>query len=844
MNFLNSVLRAGEKNKIKKIEDLTNQVNIWTDYFKKLTDSQLRAKTEEFRMRLSTEEDTIDTLLPEAYACVRETSDRVLGKRHYDVQIMGGIALHFGDIAEMGTGEGKTLVATLPSYLNALSGEGVHVVTVNDYLAERDANNMGRIHQFLGLKVSCLLSDMDTLERQKAYLADITYGTNNEFGFDYLRDNMILSELDAVQRGQKYAIVDEVDSILIDEARTPLIISGISDSPISWYIQLSQLVASFVIEEDYTVDVKKHAVAIKESGVRKAEDWLGVESLYQVENAKIVGQLYNALKAKELYKKDKDYVIIKNKVILVDEHTGRTMPDRRYGEGLHQSIEAKEKVIVEAETHTYATVTLQNYFKLYDKLSGMTGTASTEAAELQQIYKLGVVKIPPNKPSVRTDHDDYIFQTEESKLAAVVEDIKNRNMKGQPVLIGTVSVEKSEQLSKMLKQEHIRHNVLNAKNNKREAEIIADAGRKGAVTVATNMAGRGTDIMLGGNPEKIAETKMKKAHIKPPSEEEISENPEIIEVYSKAYNNAYKKAEIQVANEHEQVVKLGGLYVLGTERHESRRIDNQLRGRSGRQGDPGETRFYLSFEDELVQRFNFSTAQMIMKRFNFPDDVPIQAKTANKLMASAQSQMETLNFDSRKDIVKYDEILNTQRTLIYAERKKILHHEHAFLELERMLKNVVEEEILLALPKYGEDWDIENIKDTFSNKFNTNFSAEDLTDILTNNDKKNIKILTEKFYDAVHKTFEDKTNELVNNDKLNLLAEDTKETVSRKVLLDAIDRHWRWHLDEMVHLKSGITLRSFAQKNPLSEYESEGYELFQMMLFNIKQEATQKFLNI
>ncbi|MGB2970368.1 MAG: preprotein translocase subunit SecA, partial [Candidatus Nanopelagicales bacterium] len=566
-----------------------------------------------------------------------------LGQRHYDVQIMGGAALHLGNIAEMRTGEGKTLVSTLPAYLNALASDGVHIITVNDYLAERDSEWMGRVHRFLGLEVGCILSSMTPEQRRVAYNADITYGTNNDFGFDYLRDNMAWSKEEMVQRGHHFAIVDEVDSILIDEARTPLIISGPSDQEPKWYADFAKLVTRLDVEDDYEVDVKKRTVGILESGVEKTEDWLGMENLYEAVNTPLVGYLNNALKAKELFKKDKDYVVIDGEVLIVDEHTGRILAGRRYNEGLHQAIEAKEGVEIKAENQTLATITLQNFFRLYNKLGGMTGPAMTEAAEFSQIYKLGVVPIPTNKQNIRLDEPDLVYRTEEAKFAAVVEDIAERSEAGQPVLVGTVSVEKSEVLSKALRAAGVRHEVLNAKFHDREATIVAEAGRKGAVTVATNMAGRGTDIMLGGSPEFRASAQLADRGLSP------VETPE---EYEAAWADALDKEQESVKTEHEEVIELGGLYVLGTERHESRRIDNQLRGRSARQGDPGETRFYLSLQDDLMRRFNAAMVEAFLSRFNVPDDVPIEAKMVTRAIASAQGQVESQNFEIRKNVLK------------------------------------------------------------------------------------------------------------------------------------------------------------------------------------------------
>src|SRR6204780_2431764 len=630
-----------------------------------MSDVELRGMTDEFKQRLADGE-TLDDILPEAYAAVREASRRTLGQRAFDVQLMGASALHKGNIAEMRTGEGKTLTGVFPAYLNAISGKGVHVVTTNDYLARRDSEWMGRVHRFLGLEVGVILAEMTPPERKVAYAADVTYGTNNEFGFDYLRDNMAWSLDECVQRGHNFAIVDEVDSILVDEARTPLIISGPAEQSARWYTEFAKIVPRLRRGEDgdgdYEVDEKKKTVGILESGVEKVEDTLGIDNLYDPVNTPLVSFLNNAIKAKELYKKDKDYVVVNGEVLIVDEFTGRMLHGRRYNEGMHQAIEAKEGVQIKDENQTLATITLQNYFRLYDKLAGMTGTAQTEANEFHQTYKLGVVPIPTNKPMIRDDQRDMVYQTAQGKFDALVEDIVGRHRAGQPVLVGTTSVEKSEIVSKMLKRQGGPHEVLNAKYHEREAAIIAQAGRKGGVTVATNMAGRGTDIMLGGNPEFIADLELHQRGLSP------VETPEDFEA---AWPEAVAKAKRAVAEEHEEVVQAGGLYVLGTERHESRRIDNQLRGRSGRQGDPGESRFYLSLEDDLMRMFNSERVGAIMERLNIPPDVPVESKVVSRAIRSAQTQVEQQNFEIRKDVLKYDDVLNRQRKVVYGERREV-----------------------------------------------------------------------------------------------------------------------------------------------------------------------------
>ncbi|MGY4277924.1 preprotein translocase subunit SecA [Streptomyces sp. M18.1] len=702
MSVLSKIMRAGEGKILRKLHRIADQVNSIEEDFVDLSDAELRALTDEYKQRYADGE-SLDDLLPEAFATVREAAKRVLGQRHYDVQIMGGAALHMGYVAEMKTGEGKTLVGTLPAYLNALSGEGVHIVTVNDYLAERDSEMMGRVHKFLGLTVGCILANQTPAQRREMYGCDITYGTNNEFGFDYLRDNMAWSKDELVQRGHNFAIVDEVDSILVDEARTPLIISGPADQATKWYGDFAKLVTRLKkgeagntlkgIEEtgDYEVDEKKRTVAIHESGVAKVEDWLGIDNLYESVNTPLVGYLNNAIKAKELFKKDKDYVVIDGEVMIVDEHTGRILAGRRYNEGMHQAIEAKEGVDIKDENQTLATITLQNFFRLYKRhdhsgkelpgLSGMTGTAMTEAAEFHQIYKLGVVPIPTNRPMIRKDQSDLIYRTEVAKFEAVVDDIEEKHRKGQPILVGTTSVEKSEYLSQQLSKRGVQHEVLNAKQHDREATIVAQAGRKGSVTVATNMAGRGTDIKLGGNPEDLAEAELRQRGLDP---------EEHIEEWAAALPAALERAELAVKAEKEEVEKLGGLYVLGTERHESRRIDNQLRGRSGRQGDPGESRFYLSLGDDLMRLFKAQMVERVMSMANVPDDVPIENKMVTRAIASAQSQVETQNFETRKNVLKYDEVLNRQREVIYGERRRVLEGEDLQEQIQHFMNDTIE----------------------------------------------------------------------------------------------------------------------------------------------------------
>ncbi|MDT5298951.1 MAG: preprotein translocase subunit SecA, partial [Mycobacterium sp.] len=655
--MLSKLLRLGEGRMVKRLKKVAEYVNTLSDDMEKLSDAELRAKTAEFKKRVADGAE-LDDLLPEAFAVAREAAWRVLDQRPFDVQLMGGAALHFGNVAEMKTGEGKTLTCVLPAYLNALSGKGVHVVTVNDYLAKRDSEWMGRVHRFLGLDVGVILSQMTPDERRVAYGADITYGTNNEFGFDYLRDNMAHSVEDMVQRGHNFGIVDEVDSILIDEARTPLIISGPADGASNWYLEFARIAPLMEKDVHYEVDLAKRTIGVLEIGVEFVEDQLGIDNLYEAANTPLVSSLNNAIKAKELFLRDKDYIVRDGEVLIVDAFTGRVLLGRRYNEGQHQAIEAKEHVEVKAENQTLATITLQNFFRLYDKLAGMTGTAQTEAAELHEIYGLGVVSIPTNRPMVRTDQSDLIYKTEEAKYIAVVDDVVERYEAGQPVLIGTTSVERSEYLSKQFAKRRVPHNVLNAKFHEQEANIIAEAGRRGAITVATNMAGRGTDIVLGGNVDFLADKRLRDRGLDP------IETPEDYEV---AWDEVLPQIKAEVEDEAESVKEAGGLYVLGTERHESRRIDNQLRGRSGRQGDPGESRFYLSLGDELMKRFNGATLESLLTRLNLPDDVPIEANMVTRAIKSAQTQVEQQNFEVRKNVLKYDEVMNQQRKVVYAE---------------------------------------------------------------------------------------------------------------------------------------------------------------------------------
>ncbi len=834
MSVLNKILRAGEGRLLKRLESIARQVNALEDDFVAMTDEQLRALTDEYRERLADGE-TLDELLPEAFATVREAARRTLGQRHYDVQIMGGAALHLGNIAEMKTGEGKTLVSTLPAYLNALTGDGVHIVTVNDYLAERDSEWMGRVHRFLGLSVGVILSPMRPPERREAYACDITYGTNNEFGFDYLRDNMAWSIEERVQRGHNFSIVDEVDSILIDEARTPLIISGPADAATKWYTEFARLVPRLKrgdpekgVDGDYEVDEKKRTVGILEPGVTRVEDWLGIDNLYESVNTPLVGYLNNALKAKELFKRDKDYVVMNGEVLIVDEHTGRILAGRRYNEGMHQAIEAKEGVEIKQENQTLATITLQNYFRLYNKLSGMTGTAMTEAAEFDQTYKIGVVPIPTNKPLLRDDVADLVYRTEEAKLAAVVDDIGERHAKGQPILVGTTSVEKSENLSTLLRAAGIPHEVLNAKYHEREAAIVAQAGRKGAVTVATNMAGRGTDIMLGGNPEFMAAAELAQRGLSP------VDTPE---EYEAAWPDALEKAQRSVEAEHDEVTDIGGLYVLGTERHESRRIDNQLRGRSGRQGDPGETRFYLSLQDDLMRLFKADIVDSFLRRFNVPDDVPIEAKMVTRSIQSAQTQVESQNFEIRKNVLKYDEVMNRQRMVIYEERRKVLEG----ADLQEQIRGFIDDTIAGNVQAetaggFPEEWDLERLWTALRQIYPVGVEIDDLVEASGGD----MHGLSPEFLEAelradAHAAYDRREEEL---------GEEVARELERRVVLSVLDRKWREHLYEMDYLQEGIGLRAMAQKDPLVEYQREGFELFNAMMDGIKEESVGYLFNV
>jgi preprotein translocase subunit SecA len=826
VSLLDKILRAGEGRAVKELAKIAATVNQFESKISALTDDQLRNQTEIFKERIAKGE-TLDSLLPEAFATVREAAKRTLGQRHYDVQLMGGAALHRGNIAEMRTGEGKTLVSTLPAYLNALSGKGVHVVTVNDYLAERDSEWMGRVHRFLGLKVGVILASMTPAERRIAYQADITYGTNNEFGFDYLRDNMAWSLEDCVQREYNFAIVDEVDSILIDEARTPLIISGPADKATKWYVEFANIVNKLSKDQHYEVDEKKRTVGILEEGVTRVEEFLGIENLYESVNTPMIGYLNNAIRAKELFKRDKDYVVMNGELLIVDEHTGRMLAGRRYSEGLHQALEAKERIEIKDENQTLATITLQNYFRLYNKLGGMTGTAMTEASEFMQIYKLGVIPIPTNKSMQRIDQSDLIYKSEAGKFVAVAQDIVERHRKGQPVLVGTVSVEKSEELSAILKRNGVPHEVLNAKQHEREAAIIARAGVVGAVTVATNMAGRGTDIMLGGNPEFMADFELQRQGLNP------AETPE---KYEAAWPAEIAKQKAAVAKEHETVVALGGLYVLGTERHESRRIDNQLRGRSGRQGDPGESRFYLSLQDELMRRFNSGLVERFLTAAGMPEDSPLESKIVSNAIKSAQTQVESLNFEMRKNVLKYDDVMNKQREVIYSERREVLEGADIKDLVHTFLEETIEAYVSSATATgFAEDWDLNTLWVALKALYPISFTAEELAAEVGGINGLDSEFLLERVLADANAAYEKREADLTPT---------VMRELERKILLSVLDRKWREHLYEMDYLQEGIGLRAMAQRDPLVEYQREGYDLFAAMMDAIKEELVGFIFNV
>jgi preprotein translocase subunit SecA len=820
--ILDKISNLGEGRKLKHLEELARLTNTFEPEVDDLSDDDLRDKTPAFRERIDRGE-SLDDLLPEAFAVTREAARRTIGQRHFDVQLMGGAALHLGNIAEMKTGEGKTLVSTLPGYLNALEGGGVHIVTVNDYLAKRDSEWMGGIYRFLGLDVGLIQADMTPAQRRPAYAADVTYGTNNEFGFDYLRDNMAMQLDQCVQRGYRFAIVDEVDSILIDEARTPLIISGMVSDSAKWYQTFARVAPRLTKDVDYEVDESKYQVAVTEAGVAKVEEILQLENLYDNVNTMLVHHLHNALRAKELYKRDVAYVVTGGEVKIVDEFTGRVLEGRRYSEGLHQAIEAKEGVKIKEENQTLATITIQNYFKMYDKLSGMTGTAKTQLTEFEETYKIGVVEIPTNRPNIRADRQDLVYKSEDEKWDAVADDILARNEKGQPVLVGTVSIEKSERLSTVLNRRGIEHNVLNAKNHEKEAQIVAQAGSKGAVTVATNMAGRGVDILLGGNPEYLARTEMAAKEFDNDAYLLFEMEPEDRVAYEAAYDPILTKHKTSTDAEHAEVVELGGLYVLGTERHESRRIDNQLRGRSGRQGDPGESLFYLSLEDDLMRMFASDRVSSIMERLKWPEGEPIEAKMVSKAVENAQRQIEELNYERRKNVLKYDEVMNGQREVIYGERRKILEGQSLREQVLDFIEGAVVDTVNEWAPAgvYPDDWDREALLTALAELYPVSSSVEDIAGF------SEPEQLGDHFVAESIAAYEAKEA---------AMGADVMRELERVVLLNITDTKWREHLYEMDYLQEGIHLRAYAQRDPLVEYQREAFSMFEALTAAIQED--------
>ncbi len=832
-SLLKKIIGSKNDRELKKMQPLVDRINALEREISPLSDEALRNKTVDFRQRLSQGE-SLDDLLPEAFAVVREAAKRVLGMRHFDVQLIGGMVLHSGKIAEMKTGEGKTLVATLPSYLNALSGKGVHVVTVNDYLASRDAEWMGQVHRFLGLSVGCIIHGLTDAQRKDAYACDITYGTNNEFGFDYLRDNMKFALEDYAQRDHNFAIVDEVDSILIDEARTPLIISGPSETSSELYYGVNRIIPMLeqgeMIEHrdgkigpstreftgDYTVDEKAKAASLTEQGVASVEKLLNITNLFDPANIEVLHHVNQALKAHTLFKRDVDYVVKEGEVMIVDEFTGRLMPGRRWSDGLHQAVEAKEGVKIESENQTLATITFQNYFRMYDKLGGMTGTADTEASEFNEIYTLGVTVIPTNRPMVRIDQPDLIYKSEKEKFNAVVEDIKGRYEKGQPVLVGTISIENSERIAVLLKQYGVPHNILNAKQHDREALIVAQAGRKGSVTIATNMAGRGTDIVLGGNPELMAR-----------QEASQSDDPEA------ALPALLEKFQQQCAQEKEEVLAAGGLYILGTERHESRRIDNQLRGRSGRQGDPGESRFYLSLEDSLLRIFGSHRVAFIMEKLKIPENEPIEHNIISRAIENAQKKVEAHNFEIRKHLIEYDDVMNRQREVIYNQRKELLAGENIRETVSSIISETVEDIITTFCPPKtaAADWDWHAISDDISNLFSFTPTLPQEAEL----SGLNTEVLEAQLKEQVENRLKEREEEF---------SSPVLEHLMKVLLLQTIDGQWKDHLLSIDHLKEGIGLRSYGQRNPKEEYKREAYSLFMEMMGRIRQEVLQKLFRI
>ncbi|WP_042507254.1 preprotein translocase subunit SecA [Tropheryma whipplei] len=821
VKLLERILRAGEGRTLKRLRNIAHTVNAIEDEYKGCTDGELRTFAFDLKVRHQNGE-SLDSILPEAFAMVREASSRTLGLRHFDVQIMGGAALHMGYIAEMFTGEGKTLVATLPAFLNSLSGNGVHIVTVNDYLAGYHSQQMGRVYKVLGLETGVILADQDPSTRAQQYRADITYGTNNEFGFDYLRDNMAWSCAERVQRGHNFVILDEVDSILIDEARTPLIISGSSSGEVSrWFVEFAGIARALTAGEDYDVDERKHTVGVLEPGIAKVEDLLGISNLYESVNTPLISFLNNSIKAKELFKRDRDYVVLDGEVMIVDEHTGRILSGRRYNEGLHQAIEAKEGVEIKAENQTLATVTLQNYFRLYKKISGMTGTAVTEASEFMSTYKLPVVSIPTNKPNIRKDHPDVVYKNEQIKFENLADHVRECYTRGQPVLIGTTSVEKSEYVSKLLSKRGVRHEVLNAKNHAKEARIVAEAGRLRAVTVATNMAGRGTDIILGGNPEVLTAVELRRKGLDP------SKDPER---YEQAWSSAFPKLHRRTREEAEKVIEAGGLMVIGTERHESRRIDNQLRGRSGRQGDPGESRFYLSLTDDLMRKFNPGAESALAARV--PDDTAIESKLVSRAIRSAQAQVESLNAETRKNVLKYDDVLNRQRAAIYTDRSRILEGGDIADRVQAFLSDAIEE---IINSHAVTAWDFDALWADLKTIYPVGISIEELTDEAGGMGRITPDFVMREILSDAKFAYEKRESEI---------GPESMRDLERKVVLSVIDRCWRDHLYEMEYLKEGIGLRAMAQRDPLVEYQKEGFDMFEAMMGRIREESIGYLFNI
>ena len=849
MGLFSKIFGTYSEKEVKRVMPIVDKINGLEPEISKLSDEELTGKTQEFKKRLN-EGETLDDILPEAFAVVREASKRVLGMRHFDVQLIGGIILHQGRIAEMKTGEGKTLVATLPVYLNALTGKGVHVVTVNDYLAKRDSEWMGKLYKFLGLSVGLVIAGMNSEQKQKAYNSDITYGTNNEYGFDYLRDNMVIYKNDMVQRPLNYAIVDEIDSILIDEARTPLIISGTAAESSVLYSQaddfVKRLKSKVLVEEDikdfdqeednekydYIVDLKAKSATLTQKGIKKAEDYFKLENLNDLDNSDIVHHINQALHAHGIMKKDIDYIVKDGEVLIVDEFTGRIMYGRRYSNGLHQAIEAKEHVKIANESKTLATITFQNYFRMYDKLSGMTGTAMTEESEFREIYNLDVISIPTNKPMIRIDNNDVIYKNENAKFRAVVEDIKRSHEKGQPVLVGTVSIEKSEKLSSILKREGIKHEVLNAKYHEKEAQIIAQAGKFGAVTIATNMAGRGTDIMLGGNSEFLAKQEMKKQGF---SEELIeqstthneTENEEILKA-RETFSKLEQRFDNEIKEEKQKVVDAGGLKIIGTERHESRRIDNQLRGRSGRQGDPGESRFYIALDDDLMKIFGGDMVTSVYNTLGADENMPLEMGILSRAVESAQKKVEGKNFSIRKHVLQYDDVMNTQRGIIYKQRKQVLDGENIHENILHMINSVAEETIQEYVGN-GEEVNKEGLLQEIKTIFNVN----------------DLESLSKKHLDVQEITDELKEKALQNYDKkAEEIGQNEIGEVERVVMLKVVDQKWMDHIDAMDELKDGIGLRAYGQKDPVVQYRIEGFDMFDKMVNDIKHDVVKILLNI